>query len=112
MATRPASLSLVAREKNVTFGQRIKRLRDEKGITQGALADRCGISGGYLSRVESDEHDPPGEPVIRTMAAVLGAPADELLVHAGRVPSDVVAWLIADPARIATVRALMGRKEK
>lgn len=103
-------MSFVTKGKTETFGRRIKRLREGKSITQGALADRCGISGGYLSRVESDENDPPAEPVIRIMAAVLGAPVDDLLALAGRVPSDIVEWLVADPARIATVRALMGRK--
>jgi transcriptional regulator with XRE-family HTH domain len=101
------TLSVVTRRKRETFGQRIRRLREENGIAQGALADRCGISGGYLCRVESGENDPPAEAVIRTMAAELGAPVDELLALAGRVPSDVVAWLVADPARIAAVRALM-----
>jgi DNA-binding XRE family transcriptional regulator len=106
------SLLLVTKGKRETFGQRIRRLREEKRITQGALAERCGISGGYLSRVESDEQDPPGEGVIRIMATVLAAPVDELLAHAGRVPSDVQKWLAADPARIAAVRALMGGNGK
>lgn len=112
MSDQAGTLPFVARGRRETFGQRIKRLREKNGITQGALAEGCGISGGYLSRVESGEHDPPAETVIRTMAAMLGAPVDELLALAGRVPSDVVEWLVADPARIAAVRALMGKGGK
>lgn len=100
-------LPVVSKAKKETFGQRIKRLRDEGGITQTALAAHCEITGGYLSRVESDAHDPPGEPVICAMAAMLQVPADELLMLAGRLPSDVVEWLLADPARLAAVRARM-----
>jgi transcriptional regulator with XRE-family HTH domain len=60
-----------------TFGQRLKKLREEKGLTQEALAERIRIGGHYLSRVqiarlETDMHQPSWE-TVQNIAAALGA---------------------------------------
>lgn len=62
----------------VQVARRISRLRVEKGLTQNALARRCGISAVYLSRVESHE----AALTIANLAKVaeaLGVPAEALL---------------------------------
>ncbi len=46
-----------------SFGQKLKALREEKGLTQEALAKRIEEAGGYLSRVhiarlETDKQQP------------------------------------------------------
>ena len=41
------------------FGMRLKELREEKGLTQEALAKRVPVSRAYLSRLEMGMHDPP-----------------------------------------------------
>lgn len=38
---------------------RLKELREEKGLTQEALAKHAGCSRAYLSRLEMGLHDPP-----------------------------------------------------
>lgn len=35
------------------FGNRIKELRRERGITQEDLADKCGYTRAYMSRIET-----------------------------------------------------------
>ena len=37
---------------------RLKRLREERGLTQELLAKRSGVSHGYLARLEIGMHDP------------------------------------------------------
>jgi len=36
----------------------LKRLREERGLTQERLAKRSGVSHGYLARLEIGMHDP------------------------------------------------------
>ena len=38
-----------------TQGQRMRRLRDEKGLRQGFIAERANITQAHLSRIENDE---------------------------------------------------------
>jgi len=38
--------------------RRIKQVRTDRGLTQGALAQRAGLARGYLNRVESGRSDP------------------------------------------------------
>lgn len=37
---------------------RLKRLREERGLTQERLAKQSGVSHGYLARLEIGMHDP------------------------------------------------------
>jgi len=37
---------------------KIKVLREERGLTQEALAERAGLSRGYLARLETGRHEP------------------------------------------------------
>jgi transcriptional regulator with XRE-family HTH domain len=61
---------------NETFGQRLKKLREENGLTQEALAERIRVGGHFLSRVqiarlETDMHQPSWE-TVQNIAAALG----------------------------------------
>ena len=38
----------------VQIGDKIKRMRIEKGLTQEELANRCELSKGFISQVEND----------------------------------------------------------
>ncbi|MBV8642322.1 MAG: helix-turn-helix transcriptional regulator [Candidatus Eremiobacteraeota bacterium] len=35
-----------------TFGERLRAIRQQRGVPQGKLAARLGISAGHLSRIE------------------------------------------------------------
>lgn len=71
-----------------TFGGRVKELRKSKNWTQKKLAATIGIDSGYLSKIESAKVAPPSEKVIRRIAKAFCASQDELMVLAGRMPSD------------------------
>jgi transcriptional regulator with XRE-family HTH domain len=78
---------LVTRKSIETFGQRVRRLRQEKGISLRQFAYALELSATYVSQVERDEQNPPVETRLKDMAKVLGVDIDELIVSAGRVPN-------------------------
>jgi transcriptional regulator with XRE-family HTH domain len=61
-----------------TLGQRIARLRKEKGFTQVELAEKMGIIQVLISDYERDKLRPHPEVIIR-FAQALNVTADELL---------------------------------
>lgn len=40
------------------IGVKIKVLREKRGLSQEALAERAGITRGYLARLETGRHEP------------------------------------------------------
>jgi transcriptional regulator with XRE-family HTH domain len=85
-----------------SFGQHIKALRIEKGVTQKRLARQVEIDFSYLSKIEAGKVPPPSEKVIRNLAQALGADQDELLVLARKAPSDLTP-IITRHARIPAI---------
>ena len=51
------------------LGEKIRRMRNQKGLTQGELADRCELTKGYISQLENDLNSPS----IATLADILSA---------------------------------------
>lgn len=45
-------------ENNVAIGENLKRLRRDKNLTQGELAELSGIRVGQVSKIERNEVDP------------------------------------------------------
>lgn len=69
-----------------SFGRRIRRKRRELGLTQRQLAGRLEIDFTYLSKLENDRGEPPGEKTVRNLAAELHDDTEELLALAGKLP--------------------------
>ncbi len=82
--TLPAAVSLwealdVAKTPDaLTLGQRIARLRRDKGMTQAELAQKLAVSQPVVSDYENDVIRLPADTVVR-IAAILDASVDELL---------------------------------
>ena len=72
-----------------TFGGRIQRRRRELELTQRGVAAKLGIDFTYLSKLENDRGEPPGEDTVRNLAEVLDDDAEELLALAGKVPTEL-----------------------
>jgi transcriptional regulator with XRE-family HTH domain len=77
------------------FGQRIARLRRERGFSQTRLAKRLGVTRQRISRWESASHVPPIELLVR-LSELLAVTLDELI--AGRLPA------VVDPARLTPMQ--------
>lgn len=72
-----------------SFGTRIQQLRREHGMTQRQVAAELGIDFTYLSKLENDRGEPPGEETVRRLAQLFGVDPEELLAKAGKVPSEL-----------------------
>jgi transcriptional regulator with XRE-family HTH domain len=70
-----------------SFGQRIQRIRRHRGLSQRQVAAQLGIDFTYLSKLENDRGEPPGEDTIRGLAALLDTDEETLLAMAGKVPA-------------------------
>ena len=75
--------------KTEKFGVRLRQLRKQAGLTQRELAERVNIDFTYLSKIENGVMPPPSEKVILQLAEALNTDKDELIILAGRVPSDI-----------------------
>ena len=71
----------------ITFGQKIKQARKNKGYSQRQLAKLIESDFTYLSKLENNRVDyPPKEEKIRALAEHLELNAEELIFLAGRIP--------------------------
>lgn len=61
-----------------TFGQRLKRARQDRGLTQPEFAKLAGILDGNLSRYELDKSTPQMKTAVK-LAGALGLSVDWLL---------------------------------
>jgi transcriptional regulator with XRE-family HTH domain len=66
-----------------TVGQRIRRYREERGLTATELADKAGVAKSYLSTLEHDEKGKnvrrPSADTLYRIAEVLGVAMSDLL---------------------------------
>jgi transcriptional regulator with XRE-family HTH domain len=63
-----------------SFGDLLRVHRERRGLTLTGLAEKCGMDGGNLSRIERGERMPPKMPVLQEVLKAL------------RVPKDSAAW--------------------
>jgi transcriptional regulator with XRE-family HTH domain len=67
------------------FGERLRKLRYQAGMTLTEVAGKCNIDFTYLSKIENGVLPPPSEKVILQLAEILDTDKDELLTLAGKV---------------------------
>jgi transcriptional regulator with XRE-family HTH domain len=61
------------------LGEKIQRLRAERGLTQQELADRAGVSQAIISRLESKARHNVNADVLKGLAKALGCTTDYLV---------------------------------
>ena len=89
----------------MTFGQRLRELRNHKGLTQKELADRVGVSFTYVSKLETGALPPPREKTIVALANALDGELDELFGLAKKLPSRLLGQMNPEVAR--TLRSIL-----
>jgi transcriptional regulator with XRE-family HTH domain len=57
----------------------IRRLREERKMSQLDLAKKSRVAQGYISALEAGEKQNPGLDVLKKLAKALGVPVTELL---------------------------------
>ncbi len=65
--------------KNKKIGENITKFRKAKGLTMPALADKCGVSKGYLSFLENGEKDNPSIDILDKIATHLNVTIGDLI---------------------------------
>ena len=93
----------------MTFGQRVRELRQAKGWTLRQLAPRVGVGFTYLSKVERgrlDFGEFPSEALIHRLADALDADEEELLILADKVPEQIRRRLKERPEAFRQLAAL------
>lgn len=88
-------------KKQETFGQTLRRLREDTGVSLRSFAKMVDRTPTYISKIERDELAPPAEDVIREMARILEQNADDMITLAGRIPSDLPEIIKQEPKRMA-----------
>ena len=63
------------------FGERIKELRKERGITSYEMATRLGISRNTLTNWERGNKEPHAVEILEEMAKILEVPLKYLLIE-------------------------------
>lgn len=73
------------------FAVHLRRAREKAGLTQAALAARCGLTGSYISLMESGKKPAPSDRVVRRIATVLSLDPEETLqvAHLDRAPQEL-----------------------
>lgn len=63
----------------MTFGEKLKKLRAEKGLSQGELAKKLGITMRTIQNYEADKGLPRTTDTVSKLCELFGLPADYLL---------------------------------
>jgi transcriptional regulator with XRE-family HTH domain len=79
------------------FGDQVRKLRTEQGLSLRKFAYNVGISPTYLSKIERNDFSPPSEMIIKLIAMELECDSDELLALAGKVSSDLISIILNNP---------------
>ena len=87
------------------IGTSLRDARQRAGLGLRQAARLAGCSHVAVLHAESGKRIPEA-PLLCALAGVYGIDADELCRMAGRIPVDVQALLLAEPNRLAAVRAM------
>ena len=70
------------------FGETVERLMGQRGVTYRGLADRTGLSAGYLNHLVHGNRPVPSNDVMRALAVALGVEAEHFREYRLRVITD------------------------
>ncbi len=72
-------VTTMTKDRLTDVGRRLKRTREDRGLSQVELARRADVSSSAISKVESGHTVAPSSAFINQMAVALGVPAGTLL---------------------------------
>ncbi|UCC31317.1 MAG: helix-turn-helix transcriptional regulator [Phycisphaerales bacterium] len=95
------------------FGQRLRELRRQAGLSQRRLAKEVGVDFSYVSKLENDRLPAPSAETVIRLAEAIGASTEELLAVAKKIPGAVGDEVVGEPAaqrflRMASTMKLSG----
>jgi len=87
-----------------TFGQHLRELRREKGISQRELAKKVSVDFSYISKLENDRLPPPAADTIVKICEVLNVQPDQLLSLTKKIPGDIKDLVSSTPKAMEFLR--------
>ena len=94
------------------FGERVRELRLQRKLTQQTVAEKIGVTVGYISKVEKERlqfGDYPSEKFIHKLADALQCDEDELLLLTDRVPPAIQVRVLERPEAFRRIAELDDR---
>lgn len=85
------------------FGNYLKQLRTERGLTIRQLTEKSGVSNAYLSQLENGKRGIPKPEILVKLHEPLGVGYDELMEKAGYISSETRSELL--PETIKTMNS-------
>jgi transcriptional regulator with XRE-family HTH domain len=93
-----------------TFGERVRELREQKGMSLRELAKQLLVSAAFLSDIELGRRY-PSDKVLPKMASILEASVEDLKAYDSRPPVEEIKRLAsADPQYSVAFRQVIDRK--
>ena len=94
----------------MTLGQKIKKLRTEKGLTQKDLADQVHVTFQTISKWEKDENE-PDVATLREIAKLFGVTVDYLVNEDEESKEEVIEEPVATPVEVVTKTVVVHQNE-
>lgn len=79
----------------MSIGENLKRLRRDRGWTQGELAEKCGIRLGQISKIERNGTDPKLS-TIYAITNALDCTPNSLLTDVGKTSLDTLFQMVLE----------------
>ncbi len=87
-----------------TFGESLRAIRKQKGLSQLQLATKAGLHFTYISKIEKNLVPPPAANTIVKLCSILEIPPEQLLVLARKTPAEFVKAISSSRAALEFVR--------
>ena len=84
----------------VKLGLRIRAIREERGLTQQAVARSAGIATDMVSRLENGHYTSPGLRTLLLNKYYVDEAYDAVIVQPLKTTSDTVLWKVVDAGAI------------
>lgn len=82
----------------MSFGEALRTLRREKGISQRELAAKVGLDFSYISKLENGHLPAPAADTVVKICEALSVAPERLLSLGGKLPTDVQGIVGGSPA--------------
>jgi len=87
-----------------TFGESLRAIRKQKGVSQLQLATNAGLHFTYISKIERNLVPPPAAGTIVKLCNILEVPPEELLVLAHKTPAEFIKAMSSSRGALEFVR--------